>query len=572
MDWRARRGPALLPGDRGVPGGRPAAPPHRDQRTAWSPPGRRDPRPRLGRPGAAATGLTGEAALLAAMTAAAPAGCATSSRPSRPSRTGSSGPRCPACSSCRAARAPARPPSRCTAPRTCSTPTAASSPRRGVLVVGPNADVPALHRPGAARRSARPACCCPPSDELYPGSPPTGHEPAETAGSRAAPRWPGSSPAAVTGPPARPRRGLEVDLRPATSRAPHRSASRRPGSGPARSRRPHNQARPVFAREIVRPRSPSRPPTRLGADVLGGPNLLSDGDLEELRDEVRADPAVRAAVERAVAAADPAAAARRTCSTDAERLASAASGLSAADRDLLLRKPRRRLDARRRPAARRGGRAARRGRQRGPGRGRAGPPGAGRATRRACWTSCPRTDEDDAGDPDGRRPGRRRPGWPTGRGGADVTAAERAAADRTWAFGHVIVDEAQELSAMALADADAPLPGQVDDDRRRRGADRRPGRGRRPGPRPSTPYAGGPVAAGRADHQLPDPGGDHGRRRGRAGRDRPRPRAAAVGARVRRAAVAAGRGPAELAGGDARRDPGRGRRGRPRPPATAGSA
>ncbi|MBY8850976.1 ATP-binding domain-containing protein, partial [Saccharothrix sp. MB29] len=29
------------------------------------------------------------------------------------------------------------------------------------------------------------------------------------------------------------------------------------------------------------------------------------------------------------------------------------------------------------------------------------------------------------------------------------TAAERAAADRTWTFGHVIVDEAQELSAMA---------------------------------------------------------------------------------------------------------------------------
>jgi ATP-dependent exoDNAse (exonuclease V) beta subunit len=30
-----------------------------------------------------------------------------------------------------------------------------------------------------------------------------------------------------------------------------------------------------------------------------------------------------------------------------------------------------------------------------------------------------------------------------------VTAAERAAADRTWAFGHVIVDEAQDLSPMA---------------------------------------------------------------------------------------------------------------------------
>ena len=31
----------------------------------------------------------------------------------------------------------------------------------------------------------------------------------------------------------------------------------------------------------------------------------------------------------------------------------------------------------------------------------------------------------------------------------NLTAAERAAADRTWAFGHVIVDEAQELSQMA---------------------------------------------------------------------------------------------------------------------------
>ncbi|WP_449066690.1 AAA family ATPase, partial [Planomonospora algeriensis] len=33
--------------------------------------------------------------------------------------------------------------------------------------------------------------------------------------------------------------------------------------------------------------------------------------------------------------------------------------------------------------------------------------------------------------------------------GPHLTTAERAAADRTWAYGHVIVDEAQELSAMA---------------------------------------------------------------------------------------------------------------------------
>lgn len=34
-------------------------------------------------------------------------------------------------------------------------------------------------------------------------------------------------------------------------------------------------------------------------------------------------------------------------------------------------------------------------------------------------------------------------------GGPSLTTAERAAADRSWAFGHVVVDEAQELSAMA---------------------------------------------------------------------------------------------------------------------------
>ncbi|WP_240916212.1 AAA family ATPase [Sanguibacter sp. HDW7] len=34
-------------------------------------------------------------------------------------------------------------------------------------------------------------------------------------------------------------------------------------------------------------------------------------------------------------------------------------------------------------------------------------------------------------------------------GGSNLTTAERAAADRTWTYGHVVVDEAQELTAMA---------------------------------------------------------------------------------------------------------------------------
>src|SRR4029450_9438137 len=44
------------------------------------------------------------------------------------------------------------------------------------------------------------------------------------------------------------------------------------------------------------------------------------------------------------------------------------------------------------------------------------------------------------------------PGWRAGccgAGGTSGALAERASQDRTWVFGHVIVDEAQELSPMA---------------------------------------------------------------------------------------------------------------------------
>ena len=76
-----------------------------------------------------APAVAGEGALLVALDAAPHRPDARHRRaPSRPSRTGSSARRWPACSSSRAGRAPARPRSRCTAPRTCSTPTASGSP------------------------------------------------------------------------------------------------------------------------------------------------------------------------------------------------------------------------------------------------------------------------------------------------------------------------------------------------------------------------------------------------------------------------------------------------------------
>ena len=53
-----------------------------------------------------------------------------------------------------------------------------------------------------------------------------------------------------------------------------------------------------------------------------------------------------------------------------------------------------------------------------------------------------------------------------------TSTAERAGADREWTYGHVVVDEAQELSPMAWADGDAPVPGAIDDAGRRPRADR----------------------------------------------------------------------------------------------------
>ena len=88
--------------------------------------------------------------------AAAPVSSATSSPPSRPSRTRSSAARRPECWWCRAARAPARPSSPCTAPPTCSTPTASRSRTRACSSSGPTGCSCATSN-RCCRRSARPA-------------------------------------------------------------------------------------------------------------------------------------------------------------------------------------------------------------------------------------------------------------------------------------------------------------------------------------------------------------------------------------------------------------------------------
>jgi DNA helicase IV len=316
--------------------------------------------------------------------------------------------------------------------------------KRGVLVVGPNATflryigqvLPSLGETSVLLSTV---------GDLFPGISATGSEPPETAAIKGRLSMAKVVAAAVRDRqqvPGEPTRividGHELVL---TSQAVAQAREQA-----RRSRRPHNQARAIFAREVVSALT-ARAAATLGRNVLGGPNLLGQEDINDLRRELRADPAVRAVIARLWPVLTPQQLVAGLL-TSKRRLAVAAPGLSAAERDALLR------------------------------------------DRDADWTPAdvPLLDEaaellgeDDraaAAERDRRRRlqeayaqgvldiiGRDDDDDPEILMGADVvdasrlasryedeeylTPAERAAADRTWAFGHVIVDEAQELSEMA---------------------------------------------------------------------------------------------------------------------------
>ena len=86
----------------------------------------------------------------------------------------------------------------------------------------------------------------------------------------------------------------------------------------------------------------------------------------------------------------------------------------------------------------------------------------------------------------------------------DRTAVERAATDRTWAFGHIVVDEAQELSPMAWRMLMRRCPSRsmtiVGDM-----AQASELGGGSSWQQVLGPNLGGPIPPGTADHQLPDP-------------------------------------------------------------------
>jgi DNA helicase IV len=316
--------------------------------------------------------------------------------------------------------------------------------KRGVLVIGPN---PTFLRyigqvlPSLGETSVLLATI----GDLMPGIMATGSEPADVARIKGRAAMAKVVSAAVRERQRVPHDGLEISFEKVGYRLSGESLARARERA-RRSRRPHNQARRIFIREaldeLARVAS-----GRLGADPLGGGNLMGRTDIEDLRAELADDPQIRAAIGKLWPVLTPQQligdlfASRRL-------LAAAGGSLTGQQRELLTRQA-----------------------------GSAWTPAdvplldeaaelLGEDDRAAKAAARQRRDEEEAYAKGVLEIiGRDEEDDPEILMGADMldatrlaarfdndsylTPAERAATDRTWAFGHVIVDEAQELSPMA---------------------------------------------------------------------------------------------------------------------------
>jgi DNA helicase IV len=339
--------------------------------------------------------------------------------------------------------------------------------RRGVLVVGPNPTflryieqvLPSLGETDVLLSTV---------GGLFPGVDATADEPLEVAAVKGDPRMVEVLAAAITERQQVPADAVVVEvggqrlvLEPATA---ERARERARATG-----EPHNQARTTFRREVVEAltdqlvaaltrdlpeASFDEEGDELLVDLFPDERLL-DPDRDEIRAELAGHPAVRSALDRCW----PRLTAQRLVGdllTSAERLAAAGAALAPAERDLLLR-----------PAPAGGDPAV------------AWTPAdvplldeaavlLGDDGARARRAEARRAEQDRAelayarevlagtsiGDaaryaPDTSRldPSVLASRWRSR--GPQVGLADRARQDRGWVFGHVIVDEAQELSAMA---------------------------------------------------------------------------------------------------------------------------
>ncbi|MGN9809894.1 HelD family protein [Micromonospora sp. BQ11] len=322
---------------------------------------------------------------------------------------------------------------------------------RGVLLVGPNATflryisqvLPALAETGVLLRTQA---------DLFPGVNARRVESAEAAALKGRPVMVDVLGAAVRDRQWVPDEPLEIELpqREVLTLAPETVRVARDRA--RRSGRPHNLARAVFDVEIVHALA-AQVAERIGADPLGGENLLDEADVAEIRRELREEPEVKAVLDQLWPVLTP----QRLLAdlfADPDRIAAAAPTLTDAERALLHREPggwtpadvplldeaAELLGEDDRAAA------ARRERIRAFEREYAeGVLEIARGSR-----SIDVEDEADGGEIlgvtdliDADRLLERQ------EEAERLTTAQRAAADRSWAFGHVIVDEAQELSPMA---------------------------------------------------------------------------------------------------------------------------
>lgn len=217
------------------------------------------------------------------------------------------------------------------------------------------------------------------------------------------------------------------------------------------SRRPHNLARPLFVASAIDGLA-QQLAARLGENVVDGGSLLSRDDIADMRDEMKEDADVMAAIDALWPDLTPQQVLRDLLSSP-ERILSAAPDLTADQRESLIRTDRGFSsadaplldelaellgtdDAAEREQANRQWRNQ---------------IADAQGALDILTGSAPQDLEDEL-DPeilmaydliDASQLASRQDA------GARLTTAERAASDRTWTYGHVIVDEAQELSDMA---------------------------------------------------------------------------------------------------------------------------
>ncbi|WP_203855824.1 HelD family protein [Plantactinospora mayteni] len=323
---------------------------------------------------------------------------------------------------------------------------------RGVLLVGPNATflryisqvLPTLAETGVLLRTV---------GELFPGITATRAEPAEVAELKGRLDMVEVLAAAIRDRQRVPDEPIEITIeRDSLVLDPATVAAAR--DRVRRTDRPHNLARPLFDVEIVHALA-DQLAERLGADPLGGENLLDEADLAEFRRELRGEPEVQAVLDWLWPILTPQQVVAGLFASE-QRLDVAAASLGEAERAALRREPWGGWSPADVPlldeAAELLGEDDRAAQARAARQRRAEIEYAEGVLEIAAGSKSIDF-EDEADAEDGMldvtdllvadRLAERQAD------GEQLSTAERAAADRSWAFGHVIVDEAQELSPMA---------------------------------------------------------------------------------------------------------------------------